>query len=302
LFHKTRDNKAAEQAAFVMESSLPGIHKFIAISDASRVCCSMMVNDQGLAGAADYPAHLTRKDDPNALLPEPADPQYRGMMGGHILRYIAEKASTCAQALSIIEGFVKKGYYAGGQVNGQHWLFVDRDGVILEVSNNSRHVVSKFHTQKVYFSRKDDGQAARQLREAKQPIDFHLFHSVSRDSSICLSSSISSMTVEIEPKHPGLLTCAWVSLPARAGSFPLLIGQSQTPLCLVNGDAYLVGTRTKSDRSLWESTERANHSSKESLKKKLLAAGSPQRAADMADTWAQEQAGKLLQIMKTQER
>jgi len=285
-----------------MESSLPGIHKFIAVCDVSRITCSMMVNDQGLAGSGDYPAHLTRKNDPNALLPEPADPQYRGMMGGHILRYIAEKASTCAQALGIIEDFVKKGYYAGGKVNGQHWLFVDRHGTILEVSNNSRHVVSKFHTQKVYFSRKDDGQAAKQLRDATQPIDFHLFHSVSRDSSICLSNSISSMTVEIEPRHPDLLTCAWISLPARAGSFPLLMGQSKTPVSLLNGDAYLAGNKTKSSRPLWETTERRTHADKESLKQKLLAASHRQEATDMADRWAQEQAEKLLQLMNAQQR
>ena len=297
LFHKTRDNTPTEQAAFVLESSLPGIHKFIAICNASRIDCCMMVNDQGLAGSADFPAHLTRKDDPNALLPEAADPQYRGIMNGHILRHIAERASTCAQALGIIEDLVKKGYDAGGKVNGTHWLFVDRRGMILEVSNNSRHVVSKFHTQKVYFSRVPTSRAAKQLRDAEQPIDFHLFHSVSRDPSICLKDSISSMTVEIEPSHPGLLTCAWVTLPARAGSFPLLMGQSKTPSCLLNGDAYLLGAQAKTNRPLWEATERSGHLSKESLKKKLLAAGATE-AADLANQWSLEQAKKLLQLIR----
>ncbi len=286
LFHKTRDNKATEQAAFILESSLPGIHKFIAICNASRIDCCMMVNDQGLAGSADYPG---------GLRPPDAEPRYRGMMNGSILRHIAERASTCAEALSLIENCVKKGYYAGGKVNGTHWLFVDRDGVILEVSNNSEHVVSQIHTQKVYFSKRETSRAATQLRAATQPIDFHLFHSVSRDPSICLKSSISSMTVEIEPTHPDLLTCAWVSLPARAGSFPLLMAQSKTPACLLNGDAYLLGTQTKTNHSLWESTECSSHTSKP-----MLTASGARPTADKADKWAQEQAEKLLAITKTQ--
>lgn len=292
LFHKTRDNTPVEQAAFVLESSRPGIHKFIAVCSASRIDCCMMVNDQGLAGSADYPG---------GLRPPDAEPRYRGMMNGSILRHIAERASTCAEALSIIEDCVKKGYYAGGKVNATHWLFVDREGVILEVSNNSEHVVSQIHTQKVYFSRVPTSRAAQQLRDASKPIDFHLFHSVSRDPSICLKNSISSMTVEIEPSHPGLLTCAWVTLPARAGSFPLLMGQSKTPSCLLNGGAYLLGAQTKTNRSLWESTERGSHLSKESLKKKLAAAGA-QEATDLANQWSQEQAEKLLQITKPQTR
>jgi hypothetical protein len=203
--------------------------------------------------------------------------------------------------LSIIQDFVKKGYYAGGKVNGTHWLFVDREGVILEISNNARHVVSKFHTQKVYFSKHENSAAAKRLREADRPIDFHLFHGVSRDPSICLKTSISAMTVEIEPAHPGLLTCAWVSLPAHAVSFPLLMGQRKTPACLLNGDAWLLGTQRKTNRPQWEAVEHASHSSKELLKEKLLAptsAGSGKQAADIADQWAQEQADMLFQILQ----
>ena len=85
----------------------------MAVCDASAISCSMMVNDQGLAGASDYPAHLTRKGDPSALLPAAAEPQHRGMMGGAILRHIAETALNCGQALKIIEEFVSRGYYAG---------------------------------------------------------------------------------------------------------------------------------------------------------------------------------------------
>ncbi len=295
FFHKTRDNVDRDQAAYILASSLEGIHKFIGICDASAINCSMMVNDQGLAGAADYPAHLTRKGDPNALLPEPAPPRYRGMMGGAILRYIAERASSCREALAIIEDFVQKGYYAGGDVNGNHWLFVDREGTILEVSNNTRYVASRFHTQKVYFSRFDNSAAARKLREADGPIDFGLFHGIARDPSICLSSSIAGMTVEIDPTHPEMLTCAWVSLPVRAASFPLLMGQTKTPVCLLNGEAYRRGKQTKGERQLWEQLEQTAHASKQRLKQRVLAGDgdAAEQTVDILDRWCEEQAERL---------
>lgn len=293
LFHKNRDNSERAQAAHLIDSSVTGVHKFISVGDVSRIGCSMMVNAEGLAGSADYPVHFTRKKDPAALRPSPGEPQYRGLMSSAILRHIAERASNCGDALAIIEDFVKKGYYAGGKVNGQHWLFVDRTGAILEVSNNSQHVVSKFHTQKVYFSRADDSPAAKGLRNTDGPIDFHQFHNASRDPSICLKSSISGMTVEIDPKHPQTLTCAWISLPARSVSFPLFMGQSSTPKCLITGEAYGLGKRLGDLRPRWEAVERSAHSGKVELRNTVLAAKEANRA-ELLDRWASQQAQTLL--------
>ena len=304
FFHKTRDNVDRDQAAYILTSSLPGIHKFIAVNNASVISCSMMVNDQGLAGSADYPAHLTRKGDPSALVPESAPPVYRGMMCGSILRYIAERASSCAEALEIIKDFVGRGFYAGGDVNGNHWLFVDRSGVILEVSNNTRHVASRYHSQKVYFSRLDNSAAAKRMREADGPIDFALFHGVARDRSICFKSSISGMTVEIDPVHPELLTCAWVSLPVRGGSFPLLMGQRKTPRCALDGEVYRLGKRTKSDEPLWERLDQTSHASKEKLKARVLAIPDSDRsgrAASSLEQWSQEQVETLVESMRARQ-
>ncbi len=287
LFHKTRDNVKKPQVAYILDASTKGINKFIAICDADGINCSMMVNEKGLAGSGDYPG---------GLIPKPAKPRYRGLMGGHILRYVAERASNCQEALAIIKDFVKKRYYAGGTVNGQHWLLVDRHGVILEVSLNSEHVASRIHTQKVYFSRCDNSAAAKRLRNAKGPIDFHLFHNVSRDKSICLGSSISSMTAEIDPTHPGLFTCAWITLPASSVSFPLLMGQTKTPACLLDGEAYSLGAKVKKNTHLWEETQQNLHASKELLKKKVAAA-KPERAAETLNQWAQRQAAMLVELM-----
>ena len=300
LFHKTRDNKDRHQAVSIVQSSLKGINKFIAVTNATAIQCSMMVNEKGLAGSGDYPGN--RKKRSSTLHLKAAKTQYRGLMGGTILRYIAERASNCAEALAIIEDFVAKGYYAGGKVGGNHFLFVDRKGVILEVCNNARHVVSKVHTGKAYFSRRSKSAAARRLREPSDPIDFHLFHNVSRDRSICFGSSISGMTVEIDPDHPELFTCAWVALPVRAVAFPLLMGQTRIPACLLDGTAYQLGKKAKGGKARWEALERSMRAGKERLKKEVaasVAAGNPEPAhVELLEQWCQSQAQMLFDALK----
>jgi len=300
LFHKTRDNVDRAQAVCIMDSSLEGINKFIGVTDVSFLDgLSMMVNEKGLAGAGDYPAN--RKKESSTLHLEPAEPRYRGLSGGVILRYIAERASSSAEALAIIEDFVAKGYYSGGKVGGKHWLFVDREGVILEVCSNEKYVASKVHSNTVYFSRRNRSAAAKRLREAEGPIGFHLFHNVARDPSICLGSSISGMTVEIDPTHPELSTCAWVSLPVKAVSFPLFMGQTRTPACLLNGEAYSLGTKAKKNARLWEDTEQRVHASKELLKEKIAAELPADDAAETAqalDEWSKQQAEMLMELLQ----
>jgi len=301
FFHKNRDNVDCEQAAYVLATSVAGVNKFIAVSNASSINCSMMVNDKGLAGSGDYPAHLTRKGDPLALLPEPAEPRFRGMMNDFLLRHIAERAADCSQALNIIQDFSKHGYYAGGTVNGTHWLFVDRTGTVMEVSSNARHVVSKIHTQKVYFSRMDGSPAAARLRQAAEPIDFHLFHNASRDPSICLRSSISGMTVEIDAEHPDVLSCAWISLPAKSLSFPVFMGARKTPGCLVSGELYKIGKPLDAEKSKWETLERRTHTDKQRLASEtlgLLAAEKTAEAIDLLDERTQTAANAQLAILK----
>jgi len=301
FFHKNRDNVDCDQAAYLLASSVEGVNKFLAVTNASAVDCSMMVNDKGLAGSADYPARLTRKGDPNALLPEPAEPRFRGVMNGLLLRHVAERASDCREALEVIEDCVNEGYYAGGTVNGTHWLFVDRTGTILEISSNARHVVSKVHAQKAYFSRRDDGAAARRLREAERPIDFHLFHNVSRDPSICLGSSISGMTVEIDAEHPDVLTCAWITLPASSLSVPVFMGGRTTPRCLLSGDLYRAGKARPADTPRWETLERDTHQDKQRVAAKaadLLKAGRTAEVADLLDIWTENTANAQFAVMK----
>ncbi len=294
MHHKTRDNVDRPQMAPMVESSLEGINKFIAVTDGSRIRCSVMINEKGLAGSGD----ATRC---NLELPA-EDPRFRGVMAGSILRYIAERASTCAEALAIIEKFTKEGYYAGG-TRGSHWLFVDREGTILEVCNNSQHVVSKIHTEPVYFSRAGTSAAARRLRDA-ETVDFGMFRGASRQSPILNKHSIAGMTVEIDPDYPELLTCAWIALPARSVAIPVFMGQRSAPAGLFDGTANALGKRTAADGAQWEAEkagvealEEAMHAEKESLRqdvKASIAAGNPLEAdVQRLESWSRDQAARI---------
>jgi hypothetical protein len=158
------------------------------------------------------------------------------------------------------------------------------------------------HTQKAYFSARSNRAAARRLREAQRPIDFHLFHNVSRDRSICFGSSIAGMTVEVDPTHPELFTCAWISLPASSVSFPLLMGQTSTPDCLLDGKAYGLGKKTKGKTQTWEAAERRVHASKEQLREKVTAKlpeADPEHTARALDQWSRLQAEMLVQLLQS---
>lgn len=280
LFHKNRDNADKAQAVFILDSEVEGINKFMTVSDASLIACMMMVNDKGLAGSADTGGSLPVKE-----------PRYRGMMNTFLLRYIAERASTCEEALAIIQDFLKKGYYAGGHKTGTHWLFVDKEGKILEISNNSTTLVHKYHTEKVYFSVRENTPAAQFLQAAEPPIGFHAFHDISRDPSICFSSSISGMTVEIDRNHPDLLTCAWFTLPAKSLAFPLFMGGQSTPVSLLNGEVYSVAKGIQGQTDLWEEIERFTYLNKQVLVEKaarLIGAKKTDEAKRLLDTWVEK--------------
>lgn len=274
FFHKNRDNVPKRQAAFVVASDRPGINKFIAVSDASVIACMMMVNDKGLAGSADVGG--LREDQP----------RYRGWMNTALLRYIAEKASDCEEALAIIERFVRDGNYAGGTV-GTHWLFVDRHGKILEIRNNSTRVEHEYHDQKVYFSANRPAAMDR-MQQLPEPVGFADFHNVSRDSSTCFPQSISGMSVEVSREHPDFLTVAWIAMPARSLAFPLVMGGVQTPLALLNGDADLAGRQSPGDYRHWEPIEEFAFNGQRRLEvevRALLAEGRVAQAREALDRW-----------------
>jgi|APTNR8051073442_1049403.scaffolds.fasta_scaffold04629_2 hypothetical protein len=289
FFHKNRDNALKKQAVFILDGSASGVNKFIAVSDASVVACMMMVNDKGLAGSADTGGLKVTQ------------PAFRGMMNTAILRHIGEQAATCEDALRIVQEFVREGRYAGGSKTGTHWLFVDAAGKILEISNNSRAVTHTWHTEKTYFSARQGSRAEKALLDARAPVDFANFHNASRDSSMCIQSSIAGMSVEIDRQHPGVLSRAWVSLPAKALSFPLFIGGAETPLPLVNGEVFDTCHAIDGRREEWERIEAVaflRQNALESEVRTLLQNHDLKRAATSIDKWTRQITAEHLSALR----
>ncbi|MFA7184807.1 MAG: hypothetical protein WC082_07940 [Victivallales bacterium] len=277
FFHKTRDNISKSQCAFIISNTVKDVNKFIAVSDSSVITCMMMVNDKGLAGSADMMGELSVNK-----------PSFRGMMNTHMLRYIAEKAGDCNEALEIVKEFISKKWYAGGAKTGTHWHFVDRFGKRLEISCNSEELIYKYHESKVYFSLRSQAKCARILQRAKPPINFKKFHNVSRDPSMCFNSSISGMSVEVNRKHPGLLSYAWICLPAKGLGFPLFIGGTKTPKPLFNGGVDSIFRKLAPNTKKWEKLESFNFLNQELLSKeieKLIISGNNKQIPELINEW-----------------
>jgi hypothetical protein len=275
FFHKNRDNAPKPQCAFIIDTDAPNVNRFIAVSDASVISCMMMVNEKGLAGSADVGG-----------LPVET-PRFRGWMNTSLLRYIAERASNCAEALGIIEQFVAEGNYAGGDRVGTHWLFVDRTGAILEISNNNERVEHTYHTEKAFMSTSRGGATSR-LYNLHEPVDFASFHNVSRDPETCFATSISGMSVEISRDHPEMLTVAWIALPARSLAFPLFMGGTQTPRVLLSGESDAAGRAAVSDYTRWEPIEAFAFASQRGVEAEVrahLAARRSREARQALDAW-----------------
>jgi hypothetical protein len=226
-------------------------------------------------------------------------------MNTALLRHVAERADDCDQALAIVREFVEEGWYAGGGAVGTHWLFVDAKGRILEISNNSSQLTHQWHDdERVYFSAAR-GRAVERLRDANSPVDFATFHNVSRDPATCFPSSVSGMSVQIDRDHPHVLTRAWISMPARSLSFPLMMGGSVTPLPLSNGRVDAAGRGSGRSVVTWESMEALalqHQSLLEDRVRRLLDDGRSHDAAQVIDQWVMATAAAHLAVLGRSER
>ncbi|MBU0607697.1 MAG: hypothetical protein KKI08_07400 [Armatimonadetes bacterium] len=224
LFHKNRDNRARPQAFYRKETLLPGVLPFISVGDTSDTGAMMMVNAAGLAGSADMAG-----SDP--------DPRYTGLMNPYGLRHIAERATTCAEALEIVRMMNERGWYAGGSI-ATNWAFADATGHAMIVYNAHRKVEVTAETR--------DGCVQTVEREGLRPLleQGRLtptdFNDASRLPGVCVAGNCSSLTVQIDPERPDLFTCAWAALGKadETGYFPLYMGATGTPEAYANGETF----------------------------------------------------------------
>ena len=232
LFHKNRDNVAREQSAYykrIAHASNPaGFHT---TGDTSDTGLMMMVNDHGLAGSADVGG-----------LPEDR-PKGDGVMNPYILRVIAEQAERCEDALEIIQQCIREGWYAGGRKAGTNWLFADRHGTGMRVAQNShaeKHWV--FHDTTAFLAR-GATPGARLITGKKGQITLRDMNAAATHPSICFETSISALTVRIDPKQPADLSSMWFALPACSPYVPVFPAGKAAPRPLVDGTCFEGGRK-----------------------------------------------------------
>lgn len=224
LFHKNRDNTARNQCAYhkqIEHSSAPAA--FRATGDTSDQGVMMMVNEHGLAGSADM----------GGL---PVDrPASRGVMNPQILRVIAERATTCEEALAIIQECLRDGWYAGGAKTGTHWLFADRHGTGLRIAQNSDDEQHWFCHDDIVFLARGDTPGAELVTSRREQVTLRDMNAAATHPSICFQSSISALTARIDPADPSADE-VWFALPAWAPYVPL--SSTATPRALLDGGYY----------------------------------------------------------------
>jgi len=235
LFHKSRDNRRRWQAGYVKRQQLPAddVYAFVSISDVCDAGCMMMVNERGLAASADTGA----KDE---------HPFGQGLMNPWVLRYLAERATDCHQALSLLEQMVAERFYAGGTV-ATNWMLADANGNVLRVVTFNDHVEHDM-IQDGFLTTAEREGLRDLLEERSGRLSARTFRQASRLTAaggdegaapVCKDSTISSLTVEIDPEAPEY-TCAWVSLgrPDHAPYVPIYLTAERTPRAMVDGTLY----------------------------------------------------------------
>ncbi|MEA1952319.1 MAG: carcinine hydrolase/isopenicillin-N N-acyltransferase family protein [Planctomycetota bacterium] len=230
LFHKNRDNAPREQCAYrkrVRHSSRPAA--FHATGDTSDSGLMMMVNEHGLAGSADTGGLKETR------------PKGRGVMNPYILRLIAERAERCEDALEIIQEMIRDGWYAGGSKTGTNWFFADRYGKGLRVAQNSHEEKHWFFRDTIVFSTRGDTAGAKIVQAKKGKVTLADMNAAATHPSICFGSSISGLTVRIDPKHPAQLNSVWFALPCISPYVPLYPLATGTPKVILDGKSSTAG-------------------------------------------------------------
>lgn len=227
LFHKTRDNLTRGQCAYwkgLRHASNPAA--FHATGDTSDVGVMMMVNEHGVAGSADMGGLKVKK------------PKGDGVMNPYILRLIAERAERVEDALEIIQMCIRDGWYAGGSGSGTNWSFADRHGRGLRVRQNNYEEEHWFVQDDIAFSVRDDTAGAEIIKSKKGKVTVADMNAASTHPSMCFPSSVSSLTVRIDPADPARRNQTWFAIPSWSPYVPFFAPSAATPQSMLDGSAF----------------------------------------------------------------
>jgi len=221
VFHKSRDNVARPQVAYVKRQSVAGVHAFLTLADTSDLGCMMMVNERGLAGSADTG-------------PTDEHPSGEGLMNPWGLRYIAERAASCDEALAILQEWTDQGWYAGGRI-GTNWLFADAAGNLLRAVNYNDRLEAQHERDGFLLNVEREGLRELMTEKAGE-LDDAAFMDAARLPGVSFDSTISALTVAIDRDRPSS-SIPWVCVgrPGRLPFVPLALGVEHMPVALLDG-------------------------------------------------------------------
>ena len=227
LFHKTRDNRIRGQCAYwkaLDHGSKPAA--FHATGDTSDVGVMMMVNEHGVAGSADMGGLKVKK------------PKGKGVMNPYILRLIAERAERVEDALEIIQMCIRDDWYAGGSSTGTNWSFADRYGKGLRVRQNNYEEEHHFVENDIAFSVRGNTAGADIIKKKKGKITVADMNAASTHPSMCFPSSVSSLTVRIDPNDPARRNQTWFAIPSWSPYVPFFAPSPSTPKSMLDGSSF----------------------------------------------------------------
>lgn len=241
LLHKNRDSFPRAQAAWIWAAE--GRYRYLGGGDAGDHGVIHVVNERGLAG-------IMNAGSPNA------DHTLEGLPTPQILKLVAERAATCAEALEIIREIVGLGWYTNG-ATGSIWLFADShralvventlhdldyrwiDGDVLARANDfllpgTRRWARPESEREPRLLTAQHGAEAVQDRATARDLQRLSRDTATTPRPICAETTLSGFTAVVGPDRPPM---AWIALgrPTLAPYLPLYVEAAALPRPLVDG-------------------------------------------------------------------
>ena len=263
LLHKNRDERNFHQNVYVKK--VADSYRYIAGGDIGNIGIAHFLNEKGLAGANNTGSKL--KTRINNI----------GLSDCHIMRLFAEKASSCQDALRIIEEIIKRGFCGtAGKERGMIFLLVDKgEGLIIEntctdfsyqwitdgVAVRSNHFLLPKMCR--YTKEGPDKNSLTRYKCASKLVcsnyskitpenlqDISRNHTAGSDS-ICNDNkthfwmTLSAFTNVIRKRYTDILSLSWIcnGHPHNCFYFPFHVGTKGNLVSLVNGEANGISLR-----------------------------------------------------------
>ena len=255
ILHKNRDFAVEPQIAYFKK--IEGFKKFLGSASAWDVGTAHFLNESGLAGASNTGSPVK-------------DVTEGGLTDRHLMRLVAEAASSCDDAVAIVEEAVREGFVCTENGAGFILLFADpREVVVVEHSGRRvawRKVAEGFVVRSNHFvlpemadvvasepsedTRRRLAAVQEEIAPGGPPWDVAKVFAVARKPEVCRAATVSAFTHRLSARFSDVLSVAWVSLgPPLLSSFvPVPICSEGVPRDWASGEGWVSPTPLEKPR------------------------------------------------------